>query len=120
MGKLVHVTGNPATGFFLEFKRNYDFQRTRTDHRIILLGQVNDTFVTDIAGTQPPSVDTTARDRLESTATVITPPPRSPNPFDPNAPNCQNWIADFIEKLIADRALDGNARAVLQGAPKRL
>lgn len=23
-GKIIHVTGNPATGFFLEFKRNYD------------------------------------------------------------------------------------------------
>lgn len=25
VGKLIHVTGTTATGFFLEFKRNYDF-----------------------------------------------------------------------------------------------
>jgi hypothetical protein len=119
-GKLIHVTGNPATGFFLEFKRNYDFLLTKRAHQIIELGQIHDQLIADAADTLPLTVDTTARDRLESTATVVTPPGRSQNPFDPAAPNCQNWIFDFIEKLIADGFIDASARAVVDKAPKRL
>jgi len=120
LGKLIHVTGNPATGYFLEFKRNYDFQQTNTGHQIIQLGQVHDRFVTDAPVTLPLTMDTTARDRLESTATVVAPPKPSPNPFDPNAPNCQNRIFDFIEKLIADQFVDASVRAILQSAPRKI
>ncbi|KAF2438885.1 hypothetical protein P171DRAFT_423329 [Karstenula rhodostoma CBS 690.94] len=118
VGKLVHVTGNPATGFYLEFKRNYDFSTTYRGYRILALAQVNDQFVKDT--TELEGKDTTARDRLESTATVVPPPGRSANPFDPAAPNCQNWIFDFVEKLIADGSITGDSRTVLQNAPKRL
>jgi hypothetical protein len=118
-GKMIHVVGNPATGFFLEFKRNYDLQLTRTRYQIIQLGEVHDQVVADAAANATATRDTTARDRLESTATVVTPPIKSPNPFDPAAPNCQNWIFDFIEKLIADGFVDASVRAVLQDAPKR-
>lgn len=81
IGKLLHVTGNPATGFFLEFKRNYDLRTTRRGYRIVALAQVNDQYVTDTPNVH--GVDTTARDRLESMATRVTPPGRSANPFDP-------------------------------------
>jgi hypothetical protein len=82
-GKIIHVTGNPATGFFLEFKRNYDFALTQRTFQRIPLGQVDDRHVTDTVGDGRGSQDTIARDRLESVATIVPPPGRSPNPFDP-------------------------------------
>ncbi|OAK95367.1 hypothetical protein IQ06DRAFT_360514 [Phaeosphaeriaceae sp. SRC1lsM3a] len=123
-GKLIHVTGNPATGFFLEFKRNFDRDHdidfTETEHRIVPLGQVTDGNVKDLAPTAPQTRDTTARDRLESLATTVVPPGRSANPFDPAALNCQDWIEEFIEKLIAEDVIDAAVRATLQEAPRRL
>jgi hypothetical protein len=82
-GKIIHVTGNPATGFFLEFKRNYDFSLTQRTFQRFLLGTVKDRYVTDTVGDGTSSQDTIARDRLESAATTVPPPGRSPNPFDP-------------------------------------
>ena len=61
VGKLIHVTGNTAMGFFLEFKRNYDFRATKRKYQIIPLAQVDDQYVADIAGNTSSS-DTTARD----------------------------------------------------------
>ncbi|KAF2690335.1 hypothetical protein K458DRAFT_413135 [Lentithecium fluviatile CBS 122367] len=117
-GKMINVTGNPATGFYLQFKRNYDFDFTKTKHQIIELGQIHDQYVTDLDPALPSTVDTTARDRLESVATTVPPPPKSANPFDTAAPNCQNWIFDFIEKLIADSVIDSSVRTILQNAPR--
>ncbi|KAL4811873.1 hypothetical protein BDW67DRAFT_171139 [Aspergillus spinulosporus] len=37
VGKLIHVTGTTATGFFLEFKRNYEFSLTQRKHQLIPL-----------------------------------------------------------------------------------
>lgn len=84
IGKLIHVTGTTATGFFLEFKRNYDFSVTQRKHQIIPLAQVNEQHIADTVGNGQASADTTARDRLESVATTVQPPGRSPNPFDPS------------------------------------
>jgi hypothetical protein len=84
VGKLIHVTGTTATGFFLEFKRNYDFSVTQRKHQIIPLAQVNGQYIADTVDNGQPSADTIARDRLESIATVVPPPGRSPNPFDPS------------------------------------
>ncbi|KAH7380250.1 hypothetical protein DE146DRAFT_793487 [Phaeosphaeria sp. MPI-PUGE-AT-0046c] len=124
MGKLIHVTGNPATGFFLEFKRNFDrthdIDFTETEHQIIELGQISDGYVKDLVPMAPQTRDTIARDRLESAATTVAPPGRSVNPFDPAALNCQNWIEDFVEKLINEGALDASVRTTLQGAPRKL
>ena len=80
VGKTVHVTGNTATGFYLEFKRNHD-PSEEGRHLIIPLGEANEQYITDTAG--EPSRDTTARDRFETTALTVPPPGRSPNPFDP-------------------------------------
>ena len=82
IGKILHVTGNPATGFFLEFKRNYDFRTETRTYQKFILAELKDQYVTDVPGTEE-SKDTTARDRLESEATVVIPPGRSANPFDP-------------------------------------
>lgn len=78
-GKLIHATGSTATGFYLEFKRNYNFVRTSRQYQIIPLAQVNDQYIADTGS----DTDTTARDRLESAALDVQPPGRSPNPFDP-------------------------------------
>jgi hypothetical protein len=88
VGKVLHVTGNPATGYFLEFKRDYNFDTETRRYRIIALAQVHDQCVTDTPGTEV--VDTTARDRLESAATVVTPPGRSANPFDAGVRRCSS------------------------------
>ncbi|PYI09123.1 hypothetical protein BO78DRAFT_395008 [Aspergillus sclerotiicarbonarius CBS 121057] len=119
-GKIIHVTGNPATGFFLEFKRNYDFLAELRTYEIIPLAQVNDRYVRDTVGSGQESIDTIARDRLESVATVVPAPGRSVNPFDPSAPNCQNWIQDYIQKLISEGLIAGDASLVLQAAPRVL
>jgi len=81
-GKLIHVTGSTATGFYLEFKRNYDFASTARRYQIVPLAQVNDQYIADTVGSGA-TTNTTAHDRLESVATVVQPPGRSPNPFDP-------------------------------------
>lgn len=89
MGKVLHVTGNPATGFFLEFKRHYDIKTETRSYQTFVLAEVNDKYVADTPGTEE-SKDTTARDRLESEATVVTPPGRSANPFDPAVRRCSD------------------------------
>ena len=82
-GKLIHVTGSTATGFYLEFKRRYNFAATTRRYQIVPLAEVNDQYITDTVGSGAATGDTTAHDRLESAATVVQPPGRSPNPFDP-------------------------------------
>ncbi|KAL4778848.1 hypothetical protein BJX76DRAFT_342305 [Aspergillus varians] len=83
-GKLIHVDGNPAYGFLLEFLRNFDFADFSSTYRIVALGHVDDRYVTDTPGNNGnPSKDAIARDRLESAATLVAPPGRSLNPFDP-------------------------------------
>ncbi|KAK2800952.1 hypothetical protein FQN50_007927 [Emmonsiellopsis sp. PD_5] len=120
VGKLVHVTGNTAAGFFLEFKRNYDFGQTERRHQIIELAQVIDRHIADTVGNGNGAIDTIARDRLESVATTIQPPGRSPNPFDPSAPNCQDWLQSYIEQLARDGYVPTSAVSIVQNAPKTL
>ncbi|KAJ5449758.1 uncharacterized protein N7458_006207 [Penicillium daleae] len=102
MGKFIHLTGNPATGFFLEFKRNYDIKNTDGKDHIIPLAEVEER-------------DTIARDRLESVANIVKPPPRSPNPFDPSS-----WILRNVQQLVDEGLVDGSAFSVIQEAPKVL
>src|SRR6266568_8866919 len=77
-GKLIHVTGSTATGFYLEFKRNYDFATTARQYQIVPLAQVNDQYIVDTVGSGAATADTTAHDRLESAALDVQPPGRSP------------------------------------------
>ncbi|KAF2246570.1 hypothetical protein BU26DRAFT_521024 [Trematosphaeria pertusa] len=74
IGKLIHVIGNPSTGFFLEFKRNYNFKETYRKYEIIHLAVVQDRHVTDTPGTE--TTDTTARDRIGSKQRHLTSSPR--------------------------------------------
>lgn len=82
-GKIIHVTGSPAVGFFLEFKRNYNFADETRKYEIIPLDEVADQYVSDTVGDGMPSINTTARDRLESAAMIVPTPGRCINPFNP-------------------------------------
>lgn len=83
LGKLLQVDGNPATGFHLQFVRNCNIVTdTLSEYKLLPLAEVDDKYVADPVGTEK-SIDTIARDRLESVATVVKPPGRSAKPFDP-------------------------------------
>ncbi|KAL4916233.1 hypothetical protein BDW62DRAFT_202906 [Aspergillus aurantiobrunneus] len=119
-GKLIHVDGNPAYGFSLEFLRNFDFADFPSTYQILALGDVDDRYVADTPGNGDLLKDAIARDRLESVATQVSPPGRSLNPFDPAAPNCQNWLIDYFGKLVEEGHLEHEAISVLSNAPKVL
>ncbi|KNG89485.1 hypothetical protein ANOM_002281 [Aspergillus nomiae NRRL 13137] len=119
-GKVIHVTGSPAIGFFLEFKRNYSIADTLREYQIVPLAQVNGRYVADTVGDRQLSLDTTARDRIESIATMVPPPARSPNPFDPSAPNCQNWMHDYVQTLVEHGIVGSSALSVVQNARRIL
>lgn len=90
LGKLLQVDGNPATGFHLQFARNYNIVTdTLSEYNLIPLAEVKDKYVADPVGTER-SIDTIARDRLESVTTVVKPPRRSAKPFDPEV-----WFVCF-------------------------
>ncbi|KAJ5884035.1 uncharacterized protein N7473_010921 [Penicillium subrubescens] len=65
------------------FKRKYDFSKTPREYHIIPLAQVDERFVAAKAANVPQGRDTIARDRLESVATSVQPPPRSDIPLIP-------------------------------------
>lgn len=109
-GKIIHVTGTTATGFLLEFKRNYDFATEDRKYQIMPLVDVEERYVADTVGDGKMSCDTTARDRLESVATVVKLPGPSREPSGKDvcvsclsieecllrnecyARNCQHWM----------------------------
>jgi hypothetical protein len=84
VGKLIHVTGSPAAGFFLGFKREYDFGETHQQYRLIPLAAVEECFVATPKADAPKTIDDTPCDRLEMVAKIVDPPPSCSNPFDPS------------------------------------
>ena len=55
---------------------------TLSEYNLIPLAEVEDKYVADSVSTEK-SIDTIARDRLESVAIMVKPPGRSAKPFDP-------------------------------------
>jgi hypothetical protein len=92
------VTGTTATGFHLEFLRNYNFLSTLRRYQAIPLAQVNEKYIANTVGNGKRSQDTIARDRLESAATVVPPPDPSPNPFDPSVGPPDGITMPFINQ----------------------
>ncbi|KAL4948088.1 hypothetical protein BDW69DRAFT_189598 [Aspergillus filifer] len=119
-GKLIHIDGNPAYGFWLEFLRNFDFDDFESLYRIVELGSVEGQYVKDTPGNGKQPKDTIAHDHLESVAPMVPPPGRSLNPFDPAAPNCQNWADEYVRKLVEEGYLEPEAIMLLESAPKVL
>ncbi|OOQ84590.1 hypothetical protein PEBR_29637 [Penicillium brasilianum] len=120
VGKLIHVIGSSTNGFFLEFKRNYDFSTTRSEYQMIHLADVEERFVARPVANAPKETDTTPRDRLEMAAKIVDPPPRSLIRFDPPKENCQGWIQRYLQQLVNDGLLNDSALLVIQNAPKTL
>lgn len=138
VGKLLHVTGNPATGYLLEFRRKYDFRGTYRKHHVEPLGQVFGRFITDTPGNGQASSDRTAQDDLESIALTVYPPGPRADPFDPlvcnspidisiisnllfwQAPRSQDWIRDYVTRLVRDGIIAQSAISVVQNAPEIL
>ncbi|KAB8218746.1 hypothetical protein BDV33DRAFT_205151 [Aspergillus novoparasiticus] len=118
-GEIIHVTGTTVMGFFLEFKRNYDFAIEDRKYQIIPLADVEERFVTDAVGDGTLSCHTTARDRLESAATVVKPPGPSREPFGKDSRNCQHWMIEYVQRLADEGFLAVCAVDVLVDAPRR-
>ncbi|KAF2759115.1 hypothetical protein EJ05DRAFT_492585 [Pseudovirgaria hyperparasitica] len=119
-GKIIHNTGNPATGFTLEFRRGADYTNTRKRYMFCTLAQVHSNYIRDVPVTAELN-ESTARDPLESVATTVPNIGRSPKPFDhthPETKNCQDWIHNYIEALIAAGYISTAARDALANMPK--
>jgi hypothetical protein len=90
-------------------------------YQVLPLAQVDNKLVGDARNVDGgESRDTTARDRIESVATVVRPLGRSADSFDPEARNCQDWMGDVVERLISEGFVGCDARVVLRSAPKKL
>lgn len=85
VGKRIHVVGSAFTGYKLEFKRNYDLDKTGRPNEKTLLATVDDKYVRDTEGDGGISIDTDPRDVIETKAKEVKPPKASPTPLDPNA-----------------------------------
>jgi hypothetical protein len=80
LGKIIHVTGNPAVGFFLQFKRNYNISLDDRKYQLLELGMVDEKVVRDDKGGEE-VVDTIARDRIEGVALGVEVPGKSSRLF---------------------------------------
>ncbi|RAL03135.1 uncharacterized protein BO80DRAFT_442820 [Aspergillus ibericus CBS 121593] len=100
--------------------RNYDFLSETRIYHILPLAQVSEQYVRDTVGNGRESIDTIARDRMESVAVVVPAPGRSLNPFDPTALNCQSWIFHYVQRLSVEGLVSSDASLVLQSAPRVL
>ncbi|KAL2808762.1 hypothetical protein BJX63DRAFT_18767 [Aspergillus granulosus] len=134
-GKLIHVDGNPGYGFAHQFIRKFDLDAIPCPYQILPLGLVDDHLINDTdtpdPTTPPPpplpgqehfpfTQDAIPRDALENLATQVLPPARSENPFDPNAPNWQDWLGDYIRRLVEEGFLEREAITVFEKAPRVL
>ncbi|EZF71248.1 hypothetical protein H105_06514 [Trichophyton soudanense CBS 452.61] len=114
-GTLIHVIGNPPTGYALQFQRNYDPTTNESFQRIILIGKISANHVADPKNSQL-SNDKAPRGQLEIIASRI-PPPTVGNymaPFKGVIRRCQEWTMDFITELVIRGYLDGQARTILR------
>lgn len=73
-GKVIHVTGDPRTGFEHQFKRNYDINATDKAHMTVFLGNGDASRILDTPGDGYYTNDTAARDDLEHWALTVPAP----------------------------------------------
>ena len=73
-GKLLNINGSAATGFDLEFERNYSLRNCSRTHQTIELAKVPTQYVVDVKGDGSESTDSTAHDYIEEVALGIAPP----------------------------------------------
>jgi hypothetical protein len=121
-GHIIHVVGNKATGFTLEFKRNYSFLDEDRRFVITSLGSVSAKFIRERSYDKGKRVvsDATPTDRMEMYATMIEAPGPAKDPWSPEAKACQWWIGEYVEELIRKEVLGEKAREKLGRAPKKI
>jgi hypothetical protein len=73
-GTYLNATGDAATGFGIEFERNYELGADGRRHQLISLGDVADEHVTDAIGDGMWFIDQIARDRVEEVVLGVKPP----------------------------------------------
>lgn len=97
-GKVINVTGSPFTGFGLEFKRNYDLEKTRRSYELTALATVQDEHIVDVPGDGKVSIDITAYDALEVEAKKIDAPVASRTPLDPSVSVSRDYWCTVLMK----------------------
>ncbi|PCH36276.1 hypothetical protein WOLCODRAFT_82202 [Wolfiporia cocos MD-104 SS10] len=117
LGKVIHVTGDVATGFRHEFKRNYVPETTGRPHTFTLLARVPAEHIVDVLGDGRFSLDTTPVDAIERQALAV----KAPGNVSDGATemeNCQTWMVDFVAALVASGLFPVSALANLEKVPK--
>jgi hypothetical protein len=81
-GHIIHVIGNKATGFTLEFKRNYSFLDQERRFVITSLGSVSAKFIRERPYDKGKGAvsDATPTDRMEMYATMVKAPGAAKDP----------------------------------------
>ncbi|KAL1879546.1 hypothetical protein Plec18167_004003 [Paecilomyces lecythidis] len=72
-GKIIHVISSPFTGYGLEIKRNYDLSRTSRKYTKMVLGQVDNSHIKDVEGTEN-TTEIEVYDDLENEAKLVQAP----------------------------------------------
>lgn len=69
---MIHVTGTPFTGYGLEFKRNYDIEKTNRHTRLFHIADVEDEHLDETKLAASASAkDATSLDTTGSTIDII-------------------------------------------------
>ncbi|KDQ10988.1 hypothetical protein BOTBODRAFT_57728 [Botryobasidium botryosum FD-172 SS1] len=123
VGKVIQVTGDTISGYEHEFKRNYDAAASGRIPSVTLLSSVESRFVVDVPGDGSQTEDTTPHDAIEHAAlSVDAPGPslRKPSEQKTKVPikNCQTWLRQLVEKLIADSIMSPEALDIVDQTPK--
>ncbi|KAI4647276.1 uncharacterized protein J4E79_010428 [Alternaria viburni] len=112
-GTYLNATGDAASGFSIEFERNYEIGADGRRHQLISLGDVADEHVVDVTGDGKWSVDQIARDRLEEVVLGVKPPGPSLVAAD-----SKTWIRDAVAALVEAGIMDEEALRIVEKAPK--
>ncbi|KAL6306021.1 hypothetical protein BKA93DRAFT_730209 [Sparassis latifolia] len=122
LGKRIHVAGDAFTGFVHEFARQYSIASTARKHTLVFLAQVQDIHVGDVIDRE--GCDNEPVDDIERAALSVPAPGKSLNVTGAERMNkvhilnCQTWMFQFIEALIAADILLESALEVPQKAPR--
>ncbi|THH14197.1 hypothetical protein EW146_g6100 [Bondarzewia mesenterica] len=143
LGKMIQVNGDPLSGFQHDFERNCNIKDTKRTHILFVLAEIEDRFVLDL----PPNVDNpqepAAIDEIEQKAIAIPPPTKSlrssadaVGSFSQisflyrllialeqamkkvDIKNCQTWLCELVDALVADHIFPKSAIQVMKDAPR--
>ncbi|KAL9098095.1 MAG: hypothetical protein Q9163_006178 [Psora crenata] len=125
VGKLIQAMGDAKTGFTLEFVRNYNLAFTTRQHSVLPLAVVESSHVVDVPGNETESKDREAVDPIEMKALAVPVPGPSLRSLSSSESttrvqikNCQTWLRELVEGLIADGIFPPEALKALDTAPK--